>query len=380
MKKFVGMALLMLSAFCVLPSCNKEQTGLSVENIPGKAKITGTLYIDYGQTYVDGKVVSRKVPAADVEVIVKLDNSDLVNTSKGYTDYKIKTNANGEYTVNIPAVDEGVDVTVTSPDVLGVRSYLRTFENGNMIFDDNKGVFSFSKTVSSVKPGNVKIVDGVFSFTSSTQQLALSEFVDFRVNVGVCLPVKTKQTLSEYQTSGNYSYNGTIVPGNGVNVILSVRYSDTGYTDRNYLYAATTDANGVAVVSIPCTSRKNLSNASFDLQIPRFLGKDDFKYFAPVYDYSRGRYSEGSAVIPAGKYAYRLYTDNCSSYYDFEFFDHSAKALLSVDTSAIDEGADNGVLTRIDTDASNDATYTDYYVDLYSRYSSFWTLSKFITE
>ena len=56
---------------------------------------------------------------------------------------------------------------------------------------------------------------------------------------------KTKQTLSEYQTSGNYSYNGTIVPGNGVNVILSVRYSDTGYTDRNYLYAATTDANGV---------------------------------------------------------------------------------------------------------------------------------------
>lgn len=380
MKKFIGIAMLMVSAFCVLPSCNKEQTGLSIDDIPGKAKITGTLYIDYGQAYVDGKVVSRKVPAADIEVIVKLDNSDISSGSRGYTDYKVRTNGNGEYAVDIPAVDEGVDVTVTSPDLLGIRSYLKTFENGNMIFDDNKGVFSFSKTLSSVKPGNVKILDGVFSFTSSTQQLTLSESVDFRVNVGICLPAQTKQALSDYQTSGNYAYNGTIVPGEGVNVILSVRYADTGYTDRTYLYAGTTDAKGVAVISIPCTSRKNLSNATFDLQIPRFLGNEDFKYFTRIYDYNRSKYSEGSAVIPARKYAYELYTDDCKSYYDFEFFDHSAKALLAVDVNAIDEAFDNGVLTRIDTDASNDDTYTDYYGDLCYNYSSFWTLSKFIIE
>lgn len=155
MKRFFTVAVLMFSALCFV-SCNKEQTRLQIDDIPGRAEITGTLVINYGKALVGGKLVDRILPVANTEVIIKLNNSSFMPGAYGTTDYRTMTNAEGEYSVKIPVPDSGVAVTVTVADILG------TYMDGSS--EEVRGVFSFYRSVSGVKPGNIKIVSGEFEF------------------------------------------------------------------------------------------------------------------------------------------------------------------------------------------------------------------------
>lgn len=164
MKKIIFIAASFLAALCTLPSCNKEQSSFSIEDVPGKAQITGSLYINYGKSYVNGTLVDRMAPAANMEVIARLSNNDFISGASGYTDYKTMTNINGEYSIKIPVLDKGVSVTVTVADILGVRSEFVNQSGSQAQLQDVRGVFSFSKNISGVKPGNIKIVNGEFNF------------------------------------------------------------------------------------------------------------------------------------------------------------------------------------------------------------------------
>ena len=65
MKTIVKAAMLFASAMMLFSSCLKEQTGLSVEDIPGVAKISGKLMINEGQAYEGGKFVELLKPAGN---------------------------------------------------------------------------------------------------------------------------------------------------------------------------------------------------------------------------------------------------------------------------------------------------------------------------
>ena len=65
MKTIVKVAMLFASALMVFSSCLKEQTGLTIEDIPGTAKISGKLMINEGQAYQGGKFVELLKPAAN---------------------------------------------------------------------------------------------------------------------------------------------------------------------------------------------------------------------------------------------------------------------------------------------------------------------------
>ena len=164
MKKIFSIVVLMFSVLCMFTACNKEQTRLSIDEIPGRAEITGTLYINYGETYVSGKLVDKILPAGDIDVIVKLTNSDFISGASGYTEYRTRTNADGKYSIMVPVLDKGVTVTVSVADILGTCSQFISTVGNQAKFEDVNGVFSFSKSVSGVKPGNIKIVNGEFDF------------------------------------------------------------------------------------------------------------------------------------------------------------------------------------------------------------------------
>ena len=75
-------------------SCSEDQTSLSIDNIQGKAIIK---------------------PVMNTTVYVMINNSSFNNNSSsygGYTTLETTTDAQGKYEIEIPAVENGVTVTI----------------------------------------------------------------------------------------------------------------------------------------------------------------------------------------------------------------------------------------------------------------------------
>lgn len=383
MKTIVKAAMLFASALVVFSSCLKEQTGLSIEDIPGKAKIMGRLSINEGQTYEGGKFVDLKKPAANVEVIVKVSNSSLSPTSAdGYTDYKTTTNEDGSFEVVIPAVDGGVSYEVVAPAIVGTMKTLSSavIKDGEFLFEDQEGVYEFSKKGNGVMPGSVEVVNGTYTFEAFDKDVALSEYVDLRVAVGLGIPSKTRQGTDELQYG--YEYNGEIEEADGVDVVVSVTYKhddDGDYKNQTVSYGGTTGDDGHVLISLPCTSAAAMKSAEISIEAREFLGKDNFTYYSlSMNEENSSDKREKSATIEAEKYTFAAAPVKMSSP-NFDFFLPTEKIVMTV--NKIKEGADKGIVTRFDSDSNNDNSLEQesikYYEDLKENYARFWVESNF---
>lgn len=390
MKTIVKAAVLFASAMMVFSSCLKEQTGLSVEDIPGVAKISGKLMINEGQAYENGKFVELLKPAANYQLIAKVDNNTLSPTSaQGNTEYTVTTGEDGTFEVVIPAVDAGVDVELVAPAFLGVQNKLSSvaISDGQILFDEVEGKYSYTKNLSGLRPGDVEVVNGVYNFTASDATVTLSEYVDLCVAVGFGLPASTTSKKEDYQVSyPSYVYNGEVVPADGVDVIVKVTYNsndDGNYQGRTIAYPGTTGSDGVLIVSIPCTSKEAIKEATFNIQARECLGQEDFTYYTLAKhadDYTKN--AQRSCDIPSGSYTFKQYSSDAESSYNFDFFMPVAKIVMTV--NQIDAGADEGIITRFDDNKENNATLEEYYRydynDLKSNYYSFWSVDNFEIE
>ena len=79
MKTIFKAAMLLASVLVLFSSCLREQSSLTIEDIPGSAKVTGTLVVWKGTDFVDGKFVSLKEPKANTEVTIKVNNGSFAN-------------------------------------------------------------------------------------------------------------------------------------------------------------------------------------------------------------------------------------------------------------------------------------------------------------
>ena len=389
MKTIVKVAMLFASALMVFSSCLKEQTGLTIEDIPGTAKISGKLMINEGQAYQGGKFVELLKPAANYELIVKVSNNSLSPTSaQGNTDYTVTTGEDGTFELVIPAVDAGVDCEVVGPAFLGKQTKLSAtaINDGELLFEEVEGKYSFNKNLSSLRPGDVEVVNGVYSFNPTDADVVLDEYVDLAVAVGFGLPSSTTSKKEDYQTyNPTYKYNGEIVPAEGVDVIVKVTYGhdeDGNYKNQTVAYPGTTDSDGLLVISLPCTSKEAMKSATINVQARELLGAEDFTYYTLAQhndDYTKN--AQRSFDIPAETYTFAQSASDCKSRYNFDFFMPLVKVVMTVNQI---DGTDEGIVTLYDDDKDNNASLEErnksYYEDLKGNYASFWSVNKFEVE
>lgn len=152
-------------------SCTEDQTSLSINDIQGKATIIGSFVYNDGQTYPGSTTtsVSSDKPAMNVKVYVKVSNASLSSNSnaKGYTTFETSTDANGEYEIEIPAVENGVEVSIQAESFIG-RKYSTvsgsTTGIGNSFLTE-EGVYEATPIqLSEVKPNDI-IAAGKKSYT-----------------------------------------------------------------------------------------------------------------------------------------------------------------------------------------------------------------------
>lgn len=390
MKTIVKVAMLFASALMVFSSCLKEQTGLTIEDIPGTAKISGKLMINEGQAYQGGKFVELLKPAANYELIVKVHNNTLFKNAAPdtYTNYTVTTGEDGTFELVIPAVDAGVDCDVVGPAFLGKQTKLSAtaINDGELLFEEVEGKYSFNKNLSSLRPGDVEVVNGVYSFNPTDADVVLDEYVDLAVAVGFGLPSSTTSKKEDYQTyNPTYKYNGEIVPAEGVDVIVKVTYGhdeDGNYKNQTVAYPGTTDSDGLLVISLPCTSKEAMKSATINVQARELLGAEDFTYYTLAQhndDYTKN--AQRSFDIPAETYTFAQSASDCKSRYNFDFFMPLVKVVMTVNQI---DGTDEGIVTLYDDDKDNNASLEErnksYYEDLKGNYASFWSVNKFEVE
>ena len=257
--KFATLAL----ALVALTGCQKEQSSFDIEDVPGEAKIMGTLAYDAGQGYQNGTYTQIIKAAADVRVVAVVDNSTIQSTATGKTVYETKTDANGNYTITVPAHYNGaVSVEVSADPFIDNYSKVIDVENGAPQIETENVLFKLPTKTVSVTPNDIEIGDGTFTPEGRNILEAYKYNSTFIVKVGEGIVSKKKAAKEEGKESDEVVYE--IVKEyqgvNGKNVLVEI---------NGVKYAAATKSNGEATFIIPSEEKAWVANA--EITVPGYV-------------------------------------------------------------------------------------------------------------
>ena len=362
MKTIFKSAMLLASALVVFSSCLKEQTALSIEDIPGSAKVMGILTFNKGQAYEGGKFIELKEAAAGVEVIVKVDNASLSpnGNATGTTDYATTTKEDGSFEVIVPAVDGGVSYEIFAPSFQDTYKSLseRSWKDGEPVFDESEGVYELSKTGSmTLKPGSVAVENAVYTFKPFAEDKSLPTYVTLIVEAGIGVCVEEKVLVDQTTNESKKIPGATLEYAEGIDVVVKVTYGPD-YDNQVRYYGGTTGSKGTFELEIPATSED--MSADIQLMAREFIGEEDFVY----YTYNDDRTGTKEHEITAGGYTFVQYSTSGCGQRSFEFFTPVASVTMQVGT--------------VVTGADEDKLYFTSYYDF--NWASKWTADKLGVE
>lgn len=339
MKTIFKSAMLLASALVVFSSCLKEQTALSIEDIPGSAKVMGILTFNKGQAYEGGKFIELKEVAAGVEVIVKVDNASLSpnGNATGTTDYATTTNEDGSFEVIVPAVDGGVSYEIFAPSFQDTYKSLseRSWKDGEPVFDESEGVYELSKAGSmTLKPGSVAVENAVYTFKPFAEDKSLPTYVTLIVEAGIGVCVEEKVLVNQTTNESKKIPGATLEYAEGIDVVVKVTYGPD-YDNQVRYYGGTTGSKGTFELEIPATSED--MSADIQLMAREFIGDDDFVY----YTYNDDGTGTKEHEIAAGGYTFVQYSTSGCGQRSFEFFTPVASVTMQVGTIVTGADEDN---------------------------------------
>lgn len=345
MKTIFKSAMLLASALVVFSSCLKEQTALSIEDIPGTAKVMGILTFNKGQAYEGGKFVELKEAAAGVEVIVKVDNAKLSpnGNATGTTDYAATTKEDGSFEVIVPAVDKGVTYEIFAPSFQDTYKSLseRSWKDGEPVFDEKDGVYELSKSGSmTLKPGSVAVENAVYTFKPFAEGKSLPTYVTLVVEAGIGVCVEEKVLLNEATGESKKIPGAALEYAEGIDVVVKVTYGPD-YDNQVRYYGGTTGSKGSFELEIPATTED--MTADIQLMAREFIGGDEFVYYTENEDRTGTKEHE----IAAGSYTFVQHSTSGCGPRSFEFFTPVASVTMKVGTIVSGADEDNLYLTSL---------------------------------
>ena len=258
--KFATLAL----ALVALTGCQKEQSSFDIEDVPGEAKIMGTLAYDAGQGYQNGTYTQIIKAAANVRVVAVVDNSTIHATATGKTVYETKTDANGNYTITVPAHYNGeVSVEVSADPFFDNYSKVIDVENGAPQIETENVLFKLPTKTVSVTPNDIEIGDGTFTYNERDILEAYKYNSTFIVKVGEGIVSKKKAAKEEGKESDEVVYE--IVKEyqgvSGKNVLVEI---------NGVKYASATKSNGEATFIIPSEQKAWVAD-NVNITVPGYV-------------------------------------------------------------------------------------------------------------
>lgn len=224
-------------SLAVLFSCTKaEQSSVSLDDVQGKAKLSGVF------TYVAGQDISETgemgpvvLPAANVGVSVEIKYSSLGPdaAAEGFVVIDTTTNENGEWAVDIPAVKSGADVTVKAASFAGEYKVFTHKVADQSVYDVDNAVYTLEFTEYGITPGETKYYNRQYNYTTENSY---------------------GEPQSIIRVMGTYIYNAGQEYTAEAGFVDLQKYAANVPVNVNVAgnsYKVTTDANGTFDVSVP---------------------------------------------------------------------------------------------------------------------------------
>ncbi len=289
-----------------LSSCTKQQSSLEIEDIKGEATIIGCLTYSEGQEYKNGKFVEKFAPATNRKIIAKVCNESFSSSSTGYTYYETYTDSVGKYEIVIPAVEnnaQGTKVYIAGETFRGTFSSLsdQEWDERNPVFNVYDVIFSFNDKTVYAKPGDIKVVDAMYSYTPVGEADTFDEIGTIYGRIGLG---------KYYNDKDNEEKHAYWAVERDINVVVSVRYPYTEVINGidEYMvryFGATTNEDGEYIINIPI---KDLTDEVEVKVKPSTFFTSSFTF--PFFD-SEDNYEWGQKTL---KGLYEPYSENWTDY------------------------------------------------------------------
>lgn len=164
--------LVALSTLFFAAGCKKEQTSLSIDDIPTKARIVGniTCMTELVDSMHNGQSMRSYVGVSNRKVILTIANSQLAPNGKGdgVSAFTCTTDLDGNFDIEVPVVDANTSVTIIPEPFIGSYVHKTVMKDVNDTYEKTENVevlFSASRTFS-VSPYGITVAD----FEYNTQE------------------------------------------------------------------------------------------------------------------------------------------------------------------------------------------------------------------
>ncbi|MDE6183790.1 MAG: hypothetical protein K2F53_05150 [Rikenellaceae bacterium] len=157
--------LVALSTLFFVAGCKKEQTSLSIDDIPTKARIVGniTCMTQLVDSTHNGLSTSIYAGVSNKKVTLTIDNSQLAPNGKGngVSAFTCTTDINGNFDIEVPVIDANTSVTVIPEPFIGSYVHKTVMKDVNDTYEETENVevlFSASRTFR-VSPYGITVAD-----------------------------------------------------------------------------------------------------------------------------------------------------------------------------------------------------------------------------
>lgn len=285
MKHFYKFLSVVALVAVLLTSCAKEQSSFNVSDIPGKATIIGSYHYNAGQDWDYGEYIQIIEPLANHVVYAQVHNSSLKSDSKGYTVYETVTDANGNFTITVPATLDGVTVDVYPKPFIGKHGVVEGVEYGDPIINNKEVVYTAEKKTLNLKSNDIQFHDGLCSVESERQD---AESYPYTWTFTVTVKEGHYERVFNNDTQ-KYEIKKVWNPKSDIDVKAKI---------KDLVYYATSNSSGVAKFVIP--AKETSGTATVKTTIKPYIHKS-YKYYYEEFNNSSyetevkvGYISEGS--------------------------------------------------------------------------------------
>ena len=269
----------------VMTSCQKEQSELTLESLPDKAVITGTVKYEVGdyQAETDGPIISNyQLPVSGQTVMVTIptanyDDDDDDETA-GNQYFEAVTDDNGNYRIEIPISTNTLTASIKVVPFYAVKTLMRNnaiVEIPNALYNTTKGENTTSTSNITLNQRDIKVVNLV---ATSASELPVA--FDQEVKVNGTASVEAWVRNSEVSETASGYYNRGLIALERKNVSIkaeiSVQGSQTPETVITVNTTTNSDGEYTVTMDLPtdCWDKTVKFTASVDASIEK-----DFRHY-----------------------------------------------------------------------------------------------------
>lgn len=268
----------------VMTSCQKEQSELTLESLPDKAVITGTVKYEVGdyQAETDGAIISNyQLPISGQTVMVTIPTADYTDktATAGSQYFEAVTDDDGNYRIEIPISTKALKASIKVVPFYATKTLMRNnaiVEIPNALYNTTEvGENTTSTSDIDLNQRDIKVVNLV---ATSASELPVAFDQEVKVNGTASVEAWVRNSDVSETTSGYYNRGLIALERKNVSIKAEILTQGSQTPETVITVNTTTNSDGEYTVTMAlptdCWEKEVTFTASVDASI-----EENFRHY-----------------------------------------------------------------------------------------------------